>query len=432
MVNRISKFFIKAGLLLLGILVLLVTAALLIYQLPLKEPEIAPEISNLFISNVHIIDVENQQVRLNQSVLIRDGQIQKISATLKPTDFSDYKFIDGSDKYLMPGLWDMHTHSLKLSPFIHHPLFIRFGVTSVRDMSGCLNRNDPYWACPADRREWSQKAITAEAVSPVYHLESSYQTNGGNEVPSGFPDYFRLRNERNAVQMLDFYKAQGVDFIKTYTELSGEQFKWLAQASAAIDIRIAGHKPFKVSLEDAMANNMASTEHGRLFAFECYENISEFRALPNPLSSYTVEKIRDIISKQDDFKCDRLMSMMAMSSTAWVPTLTTLKMSAEARSQPVENDARLDFIPFVLKKLIWEPDVARSANSGFDNNGKYVHFDYYSLVKRQIKKSHEHGVRILVGTDNIDTMVFSGLSVHEEISRWSGMQLQWLNQSGLT
>jgi hypothetical protein len=145
-----------------------------------------------------------------------------------------------------------------------------------------------------------------------------------------------------------------------------------------------------------------------------------------------LKKIRDIIGKQDDFKCDRLMSMMVMSSTAWVPTLTTLKMSAEARSQPVENDARLDFIPFVLKKLIWERDVARSANRGFDNNGKYVHFDYYSLVKRQIKKSHEHGVRILVGTDNIDTMVFSGLSVHEEISRWRGMQLQWLNQSGLT
>ena len=53
----------------------------------------------------------------------------------------------------------MHTHSLKLSPQLHHPLFIANGVTAVRDMSGCMSDNDDYWACIDDRRQWNDEAL---------------------------------------------------------------------------------------------------------------------------------------------------------------------------------------------------------------------------------------------------------------------------------
>lgn len=404
----------KTALLLLAVVILMVLLAVYFYLMPLKKPEVKPVDSDLFILNIHVVDVENERIRMNQNVVITAGLIEHIDAALVPEDFSAHQLIDGSEKYLMPGLWDMHTHSLKISPYIHHPLFIRYGVTAVRDMSGCLDQDDSYWACPEDRRQWSQQAAAGQGVSPAYHRQSSYQTNGGNEVPEGFTEYFHLKTSVDAEQMVDFYVQQGVDFIKTYSELSTDQFSWLAQASAEQGIQLAGHKPLKVTLKQALDSHMASTEHGRLFAFECYADMAAFRALPDPVLAYNAEIIRDIINRQDPHKCDQLMQTMGNSQTAWVPTLTTLQMSAQSRDVDFDNQAHLQYIPTVIKTLIWQPDVNR-ASRGLDKDGRFVHQDYYELVKAQIKQAHNNNIRILVGTDNIDTLVFSGLSVHQEL-----------------
>ncbi|MFC3193383.1 amidohydrolase family protein [Marinicella sediminis] len=409
-----KKMIKKPGLLFLAMIVLLIAAAFLLYELPLKGPEVRPAKGDVFITNIHVVDVVNARIREQQNVVITDGRIAAISPTLRHVDFSDHRLIEGSGRYLMPGLWDMHTHSLKISPHIHHPLFIRYGVTSVRDMSGCLEQDDPYWACPKDRQQWSALADAGEVVSPMYHQQSSYQTNGGNEVPDGFADFFRINSINNASQMIDFYMEQDIDFIKTYSELSTEQFSWLAEKAAEQGMALAGHKPLKIPLREALESQMLSIEHGRLFAFECYADIDDFRALPDPIAAYNADKIRAIINQQDKQKCNQLMQAMANSHTAWVPTLTTLKMSADARKEDKPDDNHLRYIPSVVQKLIWQPDRQRAA-TGEDHEGRFVHQDYYQLVETQIQQAHQQGVKILVGTDNIDTHVYSGLSVHHEL-----------------
>jgi len=403
----------KLGLLMLALLVLLITTAYVLYELPLKNPDVQPTQGDLFITNIHVVDVVNARTREQQKVVITDGRIAAISPTLRHARYSNHRLIEGSGRYLMPGLWDMHTHSLKISPHIHHPLFIRYGVTSVRDMSGCLEQNDAFWACPEDRRQWSEQAMTGERVSPMYHQQSSYQTNGGNEVPDGYAEYIRVNNTQQAEQLVEFYAKQGADFIKTYSELSPDQFNWLAESAAEQGLTMAGHKPLKVPLTEALDQHMTSIEHGRLFAFECYTGIEKFRALPDPIAAYDANQIRDIIEHQDSERCAQLMRDMGHSQTAWVPTLTTLKMSADAREE-VENEKPLRYIPSVVQKLIWQPDRNRAAR-GVDHEGCFVHQDYYQLVQTQIQQAHQHGVKILVGTDNIDTQVFSGLSVHHEL-----------------
>ncbi|MCX7554860.1 amidohydrolase family protein [Marinicella sp. S1101] len=400
--------------LLLAMIMLLIAAVFLLYLLPLKGPDVRPVKGDWFITNIHVVDVVNERITRQQHVVITDGRIEAISASIQPTDYGHHQLIDGSGNYLMPGLWDMHTHSLKISPYIHHPMFIRFGVTSVRDMSGCLDQNDAYWGCPKDRKTWSQQADAGQAVSPIYHQQSSYQTNGGNEVPDGFVDYFRVNSQHDAEQLVDFYATQGTDFIKTYSELSRDQFNWLAEAAGEQGMTLAGHKPLKVPLTEALNNQMSSIEHGRLFAFDCYQDIAGFRGLDDPISAYNADKIRDIINQQNPKRCAQLMREMANSQSAWVPTLTTLKMSAQSKAVNFEDEALLDYIPTVVKTLIWQPDVNRAAR-GHDREGRFVHQDYYELVETQIKQAHQRGVKILVGTDNIDTLVYSGLSVHHEL-----------------
>jgi hypothetical protein len=120
---------------------------------PLSQPPL-PTLSNqpLLIHNVQLIDVLTGEVRAGQSVWIDDGRIQRISPTagsnLADTPSGKWHRIDGNNRFLIPGLQDMHTHSIQLSPQIHHPLWLAAGVTSLRDMSGCVAASDSFIAPP--------------------------------------------------------------------------------------------------------------------------------------------------------------------------------------------------------------------------------------------------------------------------------------------
>ena len=70
--------------------------------------------AEILIENITLIDAKNE-IRNAQTVYIENGVIQSIkdseSSDLIGTD-SDSKLIDGTGKYLIPGLWDAHVLSL--------------------------------------------------------------------------------------------------------------------------------------------------------------------------------------------------------------------------------------------------------------------------------------------------------------------------------
>lgn len=398
-----------------AVTILLVLAGLwLAVLIPPNQAGLTAPRSPVAFQGVDIVDVAMGQIQPNKTVLISQGKITSIQNAESDVP-EGYRVVSGKGRYLMPGLWDMHTHGLKLSPVLHHPLFIRHGVTAVRDMSGCLSQPDSYWACPTDRKKWTELSLAGETVSPRYVLQSSYQTNGGNEVPASYPKFFRLESKDHARQLVQFYAQQGADFIKTYTELSQQQLDWLRASTENSDLYLAGHKPLVVSLENAIHSGMKSIEHGRLFMFECYEDIQGFRAEPDPIANYNAQKMRDIINRQDNGLCEQRMTAMAQSNTYWVPTLTTLKMSAMARDETFREDPRRREIAFIVRQLLWEQDVNRAAKRGQDDHGEFVHQDYFRMASQQVNLAHQKGVKILAGTDNIDTYVFSGSSLHDEL-----------------
>lgn len=408
----VKSFLTGTGLL----AVLCVSGIALAIVLPLKSPPLVGKQHGYFLSGVNVVDTIGGGVSAGMTVVVERGLISAVVPDARYQPNPGLIEISATDKYIIPGLWDMHTHSLKLSPQLHHPLFIRYGVTSIRDMSGCLTENDSYWACPEDRRLWERQAINGERVAPRYPLQSSYQTNGGNEVPGGYPDYFRIASAADARQLVDFYAAGKIDFIKTYTELSAGQYDLLAENAALRGLAIAGHKPLSVSLLHALETGMASIEHGRLFIFECFDGIEPFRQLEDPISHYDAQFMREMLDNQDSDNCGRTMDAMSRDGAAWVPTLTTLKMSAMSRSEAFRDDARLHYIPYVVQKLLWGPDINRASAKGFDEQGRFVHADFYAYAARQVGIAQQRGIKLLAGTDNIDTYVFTGSSLHDELA----------------
>ncbi len=87
------------------------------------------------IQNVSILTMKDSELIKNQSVLIENGIIQKIGTDIQNPNAT---LIDGTGKFLMPGLTDMHVHLFERHPLKNTWMILLLinGVTSVRDMCG--------------------------------------------------------------------------------------------------------------------------------------------------------------------------------------------------------------------------------------------------------------------------------------------------------
>ena len=106
--------------------------------------------------NVTVIDVQRSRPVAGQTVLVENGRITAVGPTGELTLPATARVIDGLDRFVMPALWDMHTHVYAFSPLLDLPLYIAYGVTNVRDMQGCPMPDDPFIACPEDKRRWTR------------------------------------------------------------------------------------------------------------------------------------------------------------------------------------------------------------------------------------------------------------------------------------
>jgi len=383
-------------------------------MLPVDSAMVTKGKQSYEIQDVNIVNVVDGSVQENMTVMIDDGIITQITPTSIVSQSEN--IIDGKGKYLMPGLWDMHTHSIKLSPQIHHPLYIANGVTGVRDLSGCMIEDDSFWACADDRRRWSDEATKGLRTSPRYVQQSSYQVNGGSEVPADYPSFFKLNKAEDAKHMVEFYESNHADMIKVHAGITAEQYHMLATALKDSDLDLVGHKPLNVSLEQAFSAGQKSLEHGRVFLFECYLDSESFRLSDDPYKAYTPDLQRKLINQQDKEKCDGLMKDMAAADSYWVPTLTTLQSSAYAQDETLIEQPKYDYIPYLMKTLFWQPDLNNAKTKGFDSEGQYIHEDFLQAAKQHIKTANELGVKFLVGTDTLDTTVVAGVSMHDEMA----------------
>ena len=79
-------------------------------------------------------------VRDNQTVIFDGDEITGIQST--DVELTVAESIDGTGKYLIPGLWDFHVHLTYDDRFTDAmpALFLSYGITSVRDTGGLLHK----------------------------------------------------------------------------------------------------------------------------------------------------------------------------------------------------------------------------------------------------------------------------------------------------
>ncbi len=383
----------------------------LIFLLQCCSPTIEGDV---IITDVNIVDVKTGDIHADMDVVIVNNKIVSILSHKKSAKYQAEQVIIGSEKFLIPGLWDMHAHTSSESNTknILFPLFIANGVTGIRVLaSDCF---EPCWSLDMNitqSRSIQREVQNGSLIGPKTILASTF-INGGLTGESSVED---PKTEEDGRALVHLLKSRGVDFIKIYDELQPAAYHGIADEAQKLGLDFAGHIPIAVKTSEASEAGQKSIEHccdGNLFN-ECTELEEEMRekilelfrtGKDSQLNDLTLEMIQVF----DSVKCQKIYELFKKNNTWFVPTL----------------------------RLV-ETYYPNAANWTENPNTKYLpkdEFDYYvenekdmrnlfgpvrmEIEKRRLKivsDMNTSGVGLLAGTDCGETGIIHGFSLHEEL-----------------
>lgn len=92
--------------------------------------------STIVFKNVNVIPMDSEIILEGYNVIIEDGRIVDLGKSGEVKIPKDVRIIQGKDKFLTPGLVDMHVHYWYEDDLT---LYLANGVTTIRDMFGNPN-----------------------------------------------------------------------------------------------------------------------------------------------------------------------------------------------------------------------------------------------------------------------------------------------------
>jgi hypothetical protein len=319
--------------------------------LPLEYVEVINTESPIVISDISVVDVESGALVPNSTVVIEGDRITGIMSLEHSSPPENALLINGSGKFLIPALWDMHVHTDKLSPQLHFPLFIAYGITNIRDMGSAIDNSGGVRSSAEDKRMWNTQIGKGEIIGPRFMGISSFSVNGPADRYDNYPSYFNTRTPEEARRLVRYFKEQNLDFIKVYNDMLPEPFFALLDEAQKAGLDVVGHRPVRVGAIEASNAGMKSFEHARLFLKEGYAGVEEFRNREDINSAYTTEVRREMIEMNDDTITDEIFRTFVENGTWFCPTHGTRKMDAFADNEDYQNDPRLKYIhPFFVKQ----------------------------------------------------------------------------------
>lgn len=377
---------------------------------PTREIRPARTTTPLAIANVTVVDVRASRLVPSQTVLVNSGRIVAVGPAGSIAIPRTAKILDARGKYLLPALWDMHTHVYAVSPLLDLPLYIAYGVTNVRDMQGCPRPGDPFIACPEDKRRWTAEALAGQRVGPRIVATTSFMANGPKmlERMKGIPTFYGTATPEEARQFVRHF-ASHVDAIKVYDGLPREAYFALVDEARRLNVEVVGHRPHAISAIEA-AGHQRSIEHARFILHESFPGSASLRA--NAGTAAWREDRRRMLDEHDPQAAQAIFEAMKRHGTWYVPTHLTRWMDAYADSPAVREDSLLRYL-HPLMKWQWLEDVDATVATDPSAQARQTYREFYRKGLELTGAAHRAGVAVLAGTDYI----VAGADLHRELEQ---------------
>jgi hypothetical protein len=362
----------------------------------------------LVIKNVSVIDLMDSVLKPGMTLVMKGNRIASIGRNVEIPPKA--KVIDASGQYLIPGLWDMHVHSLFPGrPAYFFPLFIANGITAIRDMGASLS---------LDTIQFLRKQLaTGQLMGPrILQVCGKMLDGAGSRLFQGQGLVVETPDEGRS--MVQLYKSQGADFIKVYDMLSRKVYLAIIEEAKRQKLPVMGHIPFSMTAKEVSSLGQRSIEHIVDVFISASVEENDLRqelerasksAQDNLSARQSVEM--KAVSSYDPMKAEELFATFQKNDTWHCPTLALRKTSIYSTDSLLVKDFRLQYMP-VKERERWKnlfrqraasPDVLAQRIKRFEKS------------KEVVREMHRAGVNILAGTDISNPYLFPGFSLHEEL-----------------
>ena len=354
----------------------------------------------ILIRHVNVVDVVGGRILPDRCVLLSGKNIERVEPTAIPPP-AGAVIVDGTHKYLMPGLWDMHVHLWY--PENLFPLYLAWGVTGVRDMG----------SDPVRTKAWQHAVDQGTLMGP--HVITCGRPFDG--VPSDDAKLPVLvpHSPADARDLYDRVDREGVDFIKVLTRLPAEDYYALIDRGRKWGLPVVGHVPDEVSVWDAIDARQKSMEHLMGVVLACSREEEQLRRMLLESERQGDAAKRREYSKRamdtyDPVRAEKLFQRMALFDSWQTPTLTMWSRTynldgAERFANPEQKR-----IPQSVRA-----DWPAPPTEPFPANTVAMIKRVWDLYTGVVARMQANGVPLLAGTDTGDPWSYPGAELHQEM-----------------
>lgn len=335
------------------------------------------------IRNVTIIPMTVADTLIEHAtVVIRGTKILSINGEVP----GGAEIIDGTEKWLIPGLIDMHVHIPTDGHFnTTYPTHAATVFSNTQDMMTPFVVNGVTTVFDLNSRagHFGQRneILRGDVIGPRIALAAMIEGGSGEGRIVNSPE-----DGRQAVRSA---KAEGYEFIKVYSKLNAAAYTAIIDEAAKQDMKVIGHIPnaFKGKIEEAFIPHFDMVAHAEEFFKQ---------------------------TEGDEQNPERL-AQLAKTNASWVcPTLIIIEAAA-AQGRSLDAVKTLPGLPYVHPLLQSKWLTANNYNKNATAESILRLDRMIEFNKSLVKALKKAGVTIVTGTDAGTSGVVWGFSLHDEM-----------------
>ncbi|MDQ2794852.1 MAG: amidohydrolase family protein [Bacteroidota bacterium] len=356
----------------------------------------------LTLVHVNVVDVASGRIQPDMTVVIAGKRIARVSPSARGSSRGG-QVVDATGQYLIPGLWDMHTHvyfdgTAAAGTDLILPLFVANGVTGIRDMGSELEAVLQARADVAAHRLVGPRLVVSGPM--LDGPKSPYKASIAIATPE---------DGRQAVARL---KARGVDFIKVQSLVPREAYFAIAAEAKKRGLALDGHVPDAVRATEALTAGQRSFEH----------LIGIFEASSTAEDAYVAGQEKSpgrLLATYDARREAAIIRQLAAQPRAWqCPTLFWERGQWLVDSIDWKRDPDLAYAGRSWTEKRW-PKSQASIVRTMDTEPLPVRARFVNHELELVRKLHAAHVGFLAGTDTpAGVDLIPGASLHLELQRF--------------
>lgn len=371
----------------------------------LPEPPVPEQVDKNTVSvftNTSVLDMPSGDLIQNQMVVVENGVITRVGEQNPDLIPIGAAIIDGNDRYLVPGMVDMHTHlavnvrelggfrisnyQIEQSARNQLVLYLSRGVTTI------LNNGD--FGEPLPR--WGEEVDSGQLTGPTIY--SAQYARGDSSTSDGGPDNRAVTSAGQARAFTQAAFTDGYQFMKIYEQTPRDAVLAILDEAHSLGMPVIGHLPQTLPAEEALDHGLDAVAHSGSYLWRYFghdvgssnKRIAEAvnLSLNNQVAVAATLGIEELI---EQIWCSDPQGVSAYWAREETPYMHPTTVRLNERS--------------IAATWRWSPNGCAS--------GGYI--GVRNFVRKFTLALHEGGVRVMMGTDSPTVLGLPGFSAIDEV-----------------